>query len=41
MVMGECSADSRLRANSEVEFAAWPTSRQHLALTDFGLDEPQ
>jgi len=41
MAMGECSAYSRLHANSKVEFAAWPTSRRHLALTDFGLDEPQ
>jgi len=37
MAMGERSAYSSLQADSEVKFAVGG----HLALTDFGPDEPQ
>jgi len=41
MAMDECLAYSSLQADSKVKFVSWPTSWRHLALTDFGPDEPQ
>jgi len=43
MAMGECSVYSSLQADSKAKFAAWRRLRVggHLALTDFGPEEPQ
>jgi len=40
MAIGECSAYSRLLADSKVKFAAWQRVGSHLALTNFHSEDP-